>query len=203
LSSSIDWWCVDDGTCRLVARHFHGQWLKPEIEIISRDRWSEFATAAQKGAPQARQVADCWHLLHNLTESVSTLFPRIRAELNPSGPTSKGKEPSSAQLARKPQYRELLALSEQGLGPEQIAPLMGLSERTVYRWLTQANAPSWQHQARSSSVIDPYHAYLLKRWQEGCRKGSVLCRELNAQGLSWLRTCGVTSTHMSVALPLF
>ena len=132
-------------------------WLQhhPEIEIISRDRWSEYATAAQKGAPQARQVADRWHVLHNLTESVSTLFPRIRAELNPSGPTSKVKEPSSAHLARKPQYRELLALSEQAMGPEQIAPLVGLSERTVYRWLTQANAPSWHHQARSRSIIDP------------------------------------------------
>src|ERR1700680_2272342 len=95
---------------------------------------------------------------------------RTGAERTPSGPTSKVKEPSSAHLARKPQYRELLALSEQAMGPEQIAPLVGLSERTVYRWLTQANAPSWHHQARSSSVIDPYQASLLKRWQEGCRK---------------------------------
>jgi len=31
-------------------------------------------------------------------------------------------------------------------------------------------------------VIDPYQAYLLKRWQEGCRKGAVLYRELKAQG---------------------
>ena len=75
----------------------------PEIEIISRDRWSEYATEAQKGAPQARQVAVRWHVLHNLTESVSALFPRIRAELNPSGPTSKGKEPSSAQLDEEEQ----------------------------------------------------------------------------------------------------
>lgn len=159
-------------------------WLQqhPEIEIISRDRWSEYATAAQKGAPQARQVADRWHMVQNLTESVSALFPRIRAELNPSGPSSQVKEPSSACLARQQQYRELLALSEQGLDPEQIASLVGLSQRSVYRWLTQANAPSWQHHARSSSVIDPYQAYLLKRWQEGCRKGSVLCRELKAQG---------------------
>ncbi len=106
-------------------------WLEPhpEVQIISRDRWSQYATAAQKGAPQARQVADRWHVLHNLTESVSPLFPRIRAEVTPSSTIKK--EPSSIQRARQQQYQELLALSEQGFGPEQIAPLVGLSERTV------------------------------------------------------------------------
>ncbi len=159
-------------------------WLQhhPEIEIISRDRWSEYATAAQKGAPQARQVADRWHLLHNLTESVSTLFPRIRAELTASVPPAQENAPSSSQVARQQQYRELLAFAQQGLGPEQIAPLLGLSERTVYRWLAQAQAPSWHHHVRSDSVIDPYQAYVLKRWQEGCQKGSILLRELKAQG---------------------
>ena len=159
-------------------------WLQehPEIKIISRDRWSEYATAAQKGAPQARQVADRWHLLHNLTESVATLFPRIRAEVTPAGAIKKANKPSSTHLARQQQYQELEALSQQGLGPQEMAPLVGLSERTVYRWLAQATASSWQHHTRSNSVIDPYYGYLLKRWQEGCRKGSVLCGELKAQG---------------------
>jgi transposase len=170
---------LPDRTVQTVSAWFQEH---PEIKIISRDRWSEYATAAQKGAPQARQVADRWHLLHNLTQSVATLFPRIRTELNPSGLTSQMNESSSTQKARQQQYQELLAWSEQGLGPEQIAPLVGLSERTVYRWLAHANAPSGQHHTRSSSVIDPYQAYVQKRWQEGCCKGSVLCRELKAQG---------------------
>lgn len=165
-----------DRTVQTVSTWFEQH---PELEIISRDRWSEYATAAQQGAPQATQVADRWHILHNLTESVSALFPRIRAELNSSAPP---KEASPAQIARQAQYQELVTFSEQGLTPEQIAPLVGLSERAVYRWLTQATAPSWNHRARSQSVLDPYQAYLLKRWQEGCHKGSVLYRELKVRG---------------------
>lgn len=91
---------VPDRTVQTVST-----WLQehPEIKIISRDRWSEYATAAQKGAPQAKQVADRWHLLHNLTESVSTLFPRIRAELKSSVPSQPQKESSSPQVARQQQ----------------------------------------------------------------------------------------------------
>lgn len=53
----------------------------PTIEIVSRDRSSEYAAAIRKGAPQAIQVADRWHMGKNLAESVSTLLARCRAEI--------------------------------------------------------------------------------------------------------------------------
>lgn len=46
----------------------------PEIEIISRDRGKDYIKAATEGAPQAEQVADRWHLLHNLREAVATFL---------------------------------------------------------------------------------------------------------------------------------
>ncbi|WP_428991349.1 ISL3 family transposase [Methylocapsa aurea] len=47
-------------------------WLKerPTIEIISRDRAGLYAEGAREGAPQARQVADRFHLLQNFREAV-------------------------------------------------------------------------------------------------------------------------------------
>jgi transposase len=49
------------------------------VEIVSRDRASLYAEAATKAAPQAVQVADRWHLLHNLTESLmDALVPHHR-----------------------------------------------------------------------------------------------------------------------------
>ncbi len=39
-------------------------WLlkHPSIKVVSRDGSSEYASAITKGAPQARQVSDRWHL---------------------------------------------------------------------------------------------------------------------------------------------
>jgi len=47
-------------------------WFKshPEIEVVSRDRAGPYADAARQGAPQARQVADRFHLLKNFRETV-------------------------------------------------------------------------------------------------------------------------------------
>jgi len=89
----------------------------------------------------------------------------------------------SAPVAqRQDQYTQIQALQQLGLAPAHIGRRVGLSERTVYRWLARQAAPQGRHHARGASVIDPYKAYLLKRWQEGCRKGSLLCQELKAQG---------------------
>jgi transposase len=177
-------------------------WLEqhPEVEVISRDRWSEYATAAQKGAPQAVQVADRWHLLQNLVEALTQLLARNRSQVSmvPAeaedgqalaeegrAATIEASHPLavSASLAqRKDQYAHIHALHQHGFPPSQIALRVGLSERTIYRWLARGAAPHRRHHSRGRSVIDPYKAYVLKRWQEGYRKGSQVCQELKALG---------------------
>ena len=73
------------------------KWLRqhPEIEIVSRDRCGLYAQGAQDGAPQAKQVADRFHLLQNLREAIEqqmtnlgqfagrSLPPAEAGELNP------------------------------------------------------------------------------------------------------------------------
>jgi transposase len=58
-------------------------WLgrHPEVEILSRDRWSAFADAATEAAPQARQVADRFHLLKNAREALERFLDRYASRI--------------------------------------------------------------------------------------------------------------------------
>lgn len=58
-------------------------WLltHPEIDVISRDRGGEYAAAARKGAPQAQQIADKFHILKNLRDGLKDLMARKQSVL--------------------------------------------------------------------------------------------------------------------------
>ena len=61
-------------------------WFKdhPEVEVVSRDRAGLYADAARQGAPQARQVADRFHLLQNFRETVERQLGRFEAPISDS-----------------------------------------------------------------------------------------------------------------------
>src|SRR5213082_2154802 len=58
-------------------------WMRdnPEIQVVSRDRGTEYASAATQGAPQAIQVADRFHMCKNLMEAIQLLLARCQAEI--------------------------------------------------------------------------------------------------------------------------
>jgi transposase len=62
----------------LVAR-----WLQahPGVKIISRDRGSTYVDGATLGVPDAVQVADRWHLLHNLADALERVLTAHRAQI--------------------------------------------------------------------------------------------------------------------------
>jgi transposase len=67
------------------------RWLErhPGVEIISRDRALDYAEGAARGAPQAIQVADRFHILQNVREMLQRLLERhqtsLRAAMAPDG----------------------------------------------------------------------------------------------------------------------
>jgi transposase len=59
------------------------QWLRahPTVQIISRDRAGAYAEGARRGAPDAVQVADRFHLLCNLTQALQRVLERLAGVL--------------------------------------------------------------------------------------------------------------------------
>ncbi|MDX2709591.1 transposase [Streptomyces sp. PA03-6a] len=63
-------------------------WLgeHPSIEMACRNRAGPYAEAASAGAPQAPQVADAWHLWHNLAHAVESTVITHRSCLTQAAP---------------------------------------------------------------------------------------------------------------------
>lgn len=160
-------------------------WLltHPEIEIVSRDRSFEYKAGIDKGAPQALQVVDRWHLLHNLQEKLQEIIP---AQLKRQKTDPKKKETPSYQKRRK--YFELVHyLDGKGHSQRLIARVLGISRGTVRRYLEMADVPDWKFRKPPPSRLDVYRDYLRLRWDGGCRDVTLLWKELQQKGYTGQR----------------
>ncbi len=174
---------------------------RPEIELVSRDRGGDYATAARQGAPQAVQTADRFHLCKNLAEAVEKALARCRAELRKD---QKAKETSDAlsgeaapaplltadgqpytahQTERYDRYQQVVTLHKQGMKIKEIASRIGMGRRTVQSWLAHDTYPETHyHTRRHRSRFDAYEAYVRQRWDEGVHNIQQIWREIKAQG---------------------
>ena len=184
-------------------------WLKehPTVSAVVRDRAGAYADGASRGAPNATQILDRWHLLRNGSDALRNLLDQhhrelreaARAAAQPAAPAAIAEvvEPASpaersmrtterrsqaAQERRDARFAEVARLREQGLSLKAIAQTIGIERRTVRRWLKAGHAPTWRHADRGTSILDPYKAWLEERWQSGCNNAAALWRELRDRG---------------------
>jgi len=166
-------------------------WLDahPGVEIICRDRGGCYAEGATEGAPLAIQVADRWHLWHNLAEAVERAVARHRSCLQepppqpePGPPAEPPAPPPETSLAARTRARhaEVHAALARGLTITEIGRTLRLERKTVRRYATAATADQLITGTRLTrpGLLGPHQAYLRQRWDEGVRSTNQLHREL-------------------------
>jgi len=190
-------------------------WLRahPGVEVISRDRGGAFSEGARLGAPQAVQVADRWHLLHNLGDCVERVLNRhlsLLKQLCDSDPASahpslgyqmatqesvgigtatpeisrKAREHIDRLQHRRDRYEGVRGLHQRGVSIRQIALTLGLARKTVAKYIRAGVFVEPTKRMKRGSLLDPYIPYLRIRWDGGCRNAYQLLREVKAQGYS-------------------
>ncbi len=162
-------------------------WLadRPGVEIVCRDRAPFFVEGAAAGAAQAIQVADRWHLWHNLSEAAERTVAQHRQCLRAPVPATPEPEPESAPQEEdsgspwptghrftdriRAGHAAVHALLQAGHSPRSVQRQLGMAWHTVKRF-ADASTPedlfTGQRQNRLS-VLDDYKPYLDDRWNEG------------------------------------
>jgi len=156
------------------------RWLQnhPEVEIISRDRSFEYKAGMERGAPQAQQVVDRWHLLHNFREKLQESLPAQLKRL----PAQAQKKETASSPTRKRHFELVNYLHAKGYSQRLIVRVLSIHRGTVRRYLENTDLPDWQIRKPSTSQLDIFQGYLRTRWQAGCQDVSVLWRELQQKG---------------------
>jgi transposase len=165
-----------------------------EVQVVCRDRGGVYANAARRGAPRALQVADRWHLTHNLAEALerfsaralATLRAKLKAEEVP--PTTSPFIPPPPARRRpaartEERHAEVHALLAQGLSLSAIARRLKLDRRTVRKFgAAQVAAQVVSRGEHYTSKLDPFLPYLAQRWGDGQHVAAVLFTEIQHQG---------------------
>ena len=174
-------------------------WLAahPGARVICRDRAGAYAEGAHAGASDAVQVADRWHLWHNLAEHTARAVARHRAcikqiaaaaeqaQPRPEPAATADAVPVESRLAARmrDQHAAVQALAARGLSLRAIARELGVDRKTARRFAQAATSDQAVARAVSRpTVLDRYQPHLHRRWNERCRDAAVLHAEITALG---------------------
>jgi transposase len=177
------------------------QWLRthPGAEVICRDRGGAYAAAVRAAAPGAVQVADRWHLWHNLCEHVRDAVARHQGCLGgpgcagpreepqrqdrqqPGQQQEQGGVPAGAEAVIRERHAAVHQLRAAGKTQDQAAAALGLSLQLTGRFWRAPSADALL-KVRGASALDPFKPYLRQRWDAGVTTIAVLHREITALG---------------------
>ncbi|MGC4795681.1 transposase [Micromonospora saelicesensis] len=197
-------------------------WLRehPGVQIICRDRGGSYADGARKGAPDAVQVADRWHLLKNLSDTIEKVVRGhrrcLREHTDPisalSAPVTTEPGPTGRRAANTRQRQAAVhALRAEGLSISATARRLDMNVRTARKYAHAATAEALIGPNASSrpSVLAPFHPHLRQRLTDGIHETVALHAEILARGYQvslrvlkdWLTTNRTRPTPVTVRVP--
>jgi len=165
-------------------------WLsaRPNISLVSRDRGGGYGQAVTRALPEAKQVADRWHLMENASsaflDAVRKSMRSIRqalgaGEINPTLLTCAERLQYDGSLRREETSTAIRALADQGTPIKEIVRRTGCSRQVVRRIVRGERNDVFR--VRMSS-LEPWLARLDDEWTAGCRNGAELWRRLKTAG---------------------
>ncbi|BDP44720.1 transposase (plasmid) [Deinococcus aetherius] len=179
-------------------------WLTshPEIEVITRDRGGAYQEGALRGAPQAQQVADRWHLLKNLRETLERYFQRTHSTFTalrktlaaPDPPPlrvvedERADEPTAQLQAHPPSahkrqcFEAVKRLLAEGSSVKQTARETGVAIGTVRKYAQFEQHPGTAARPPRHHVVAPYREWLTAQWAAGRCNAVALHQELRERG---------------------
>jgi transposase len=187
-----------------LARH-------PTIAVVCRDRSDLYADGIRRGAPEAVQVVDRFHLVQNLRQALEVFLGHHRPALQAAAMcTARMHIPAGGHAPVRPRYQRrrrslkpappverpprharwvtiyetLHRLQAQGTPIATMARQLGISRPTVYAYLRRDTPPGPRRLQRrpSARVLTPYLPYLIRRWRESGADSRQLWREIRALG---------------------
>ena len=190
------------------------QWLEnhPGIQVVSRDRYTNYANAITAALPRCIQVADRWHLLKNLCDGLGKLVERNhqslkyarekelqrtqQAYLKQAGkqPLSRCKVISQNFSRRLWHLQQIKRCQSEGISIKATAHLLNMSRNTVKKYLHLQEPPR-----RKPSVqvnIACFDAYIRRRIaEEPAIQLMQLYREIKQRGYNGGRTSAFVHLH--------
>jgi transposase len=185
-------------------------WFKahPEVKVVARDRAESYASGIRQGAPDAVQVADRFHLMHNVATALEQVFSAHYRDLEalneaqsqavvtrddgsvavpvppPPRPPTVQEQAESSRARRLALYEKIWELRRQAWSADDIARQLGVHRATVFRFLQQPTFPERKERRGKGrrSVLSPYKDYLVQRWNDGCLNARRLFREIKERG---------------------
>lgn len=189
-------------------------WLRarPGVRIVCRDRAGAYADGARTGAPGATQVADRWHLWHNLGEAVDKTVAAhhacLRAATAATPPTPPSPPPSPAAVDEQPEaepdgmrdvcgrerrlvvrtrqrYTDVQQLLTEGHSLNAICQQLQLDRGTVRRFAHAASVEELLVKAvNRTGKLDGYTEHLHTRFSAGITDAVTLHAELRQVGFT-------------------